>query len=131
MLSTWTHAVIQTACAPIQLARKLLERFTHNFLRLKVECACSISSSFLLDLYISWQRCSYVYYGNLLFPPPPLFFAPTPSLRALLLSPFPLPWMQMHSSHFFLSLSLCCCNVRLGGRERNAVEGRKRENVRG
>ena len=59
--------------------------FTQDFLQLKGECARSISFSFLLDLFISCQLCSYVYYGNLLFSSPPLFYASTPSLRTPLL----------------------------------------------
>lgn len=112
--------------------------FTQDFLQLKGECARSISFSFLLDLFISCQLCSYVYYGNLLFssPPfPPLFFF------------FP----SMLWEHYYSSCPRCCrcrctqfnfspllqCEGRAGeerGGERQVRRsrwGEKREDVKG
>lgn len=93
--------------------------FTQDFLQLRGECARSISFSFLLDLFISCQLCSYVYYGNLLFSSPPLFYAFTPSLRTLLLC------CRCRCTQFNFSAAAMWGKGLEGGRYRE-VEGREK-----
>lgn len=111
--------------------------FTQDFLQLKGECARSISFSFLLDLFISCQLCSYVYYGNLLFssPPfPPLFFSFALCSENTITLAAPLLQMQMHSIQFLFATAMW----REGGEGRGGKRqvrrgrwGKKREDVRG
>ena len=97
--------------------------FTQDFLQLKGECARSISFSFVSDLFISCQCCSYVYYGNLIFPSPTLFLCSLPISESTIT-------LAAHSAvdaDALNSISLRCCigeGRREGGRG-HVLRGRR------